>query len=318
MFITQTKIQSFNITRVNLATMTNLQIISTPDSLNAALETWFIQNELFSGAPYSLGVNPGQLGDSAVVYLELNQINIDLIHHIKALGNKVILYHMGGERLDKDISGYSECDLVIRNYYFSSIISRADSGSKVLWAPNGFRTGVGPRNKSVLKKSSQRQCLSAFLGWINNAASYNNERASFAGSAAACGENLYVMPSNGFAGGYNVGLYSAIMEDSIFAPCPSGNNPETIRLYDALELGCIPISLSHEFLLSKDALASIGPVPFPILGSWAELPPFLESMKSKALSSPGEILELQQRCINWWSDFKIAMQKKISDRIGAL
>ena len=29
--------------------MTNLQIISTPDSLNIALETWFIQNELFGG-----------------------------------------------------------------------------------------------------------------------------------------------------------------------------------------------------------------------------------------------------------------------------
>jgi Exostosin family len=317
MFITQIKTLSFNITRVNLASMTNLQIISTPDSLNAALETWFIQNELFSGAPYSLGVNSGQLGDSAIVYLELNQINIDLIRHIKSLGNKVVLYHMGGERLDKDISAYSECNLVIRNYYFQTIIETGQD-SKVLWAPNGFRTGVGPRNKSVLKKSSQRQCLSAFLGWINNAASYNNERASFAGPATTCGENLYVMPSNGFAGGYNVGLYSAIMEDSIFAPCPSGNNPETIRLYDALELGCIPISLSHEFLLSKDALASIGPVPFPILGSWAELPQFLGDMKAKALSNPNEILELQLHCINWWSDFKIAIQKRISDRIEAL
>jgi len=130
--------------------VTNLQIIASPDSLNGALETWFIQNNLFSGVPYSLGVNPELLDESPVVYLELNQINIDLIRHIKSLGNKVVLYHMGGERLDKDISGYSECDLVIRNYYFSSIISRADSGSKVLWAPNGFRTGVGPRNKSVL------------------------------------------------------------------------------------------------------------------------------------------------------------------------
>jgi len=296
----------------------NINIISTPDSLNAALETWFIQNELFGGTPYSLGVNPKQLGDSPVVYLELNQINIDLIRHIRSLGNKVILYHMGGERLDKDISGYSECDLVIRNYYFSSIISGPDSDGKVLWAPNGFRTGVGPRNKCALKKSSQRQCFSAFLGWINNAASYNNERASFAEPATACGENLYVMPSNGFAGGYNVGLYSAIMEDSIFAPCPSGNNPETIRLYDALELGCIPISLSHEFLLSRDALALIGPAPFPILGSWAELPQFLEGMKAKALSNPNEILELQQCCINWWADFKIAIQKRISDRIEAL
>ena len=298
--------------------MRNFQIISTPDSLNAALETWFIQNDLFGGAPFSFFVNPVQLDDSAAVYLELNQINVDLIRHIKSLGNKVVLYHMGGERLDKDISAYAECDLVIRNYYFPSIINDSEPGKKVLWAPNGFRTGVGPRDKTALKKTTQRQCLAAFLGWINNAASYNNERASFAGPAAACGEDLYVMPSNGFAGGYNVGLYSAIMEDSIFAPCPSGNNPETIRLYDALELGCIPISLSHDFLISKDALASFGSVPFQLLGSWSELPQFLREMKAKAISNPNEIFELQQRCIEWWLNFKIGMQKKIADRIDAL
>ncbi|MBU3635353.1 hypothetical protein ICN35_07775 [Polynucleobacter sp. es-GGE-1] len=298
--------------------MRKIQVISSPDSLNAALETWFVQNELFGGSPYSFGVNPAQLGNEPVIYLELNQINVDLIRHIKSLGNRVVLYHMGGEKLDKDISAYAECDLVIRNYYFPSIINDSEFGKKVLWAPNGFRTGVGPRDKSVLKKSSQRQSLSAFLGWINNSASYNNERASFAGPAAACGENLYVMPSNGFAGGYNVGLYSAIMEDSIFAPCPSGNNPETIRLYDALELGCIPISLPHDFLVSKAALASHGSVPFPLLESWSELPQFLIEMKEKLISNPNEILELQQRCIEWWLNFKIGMQKKIADCIDDL
>ncbi|WP_128112997.1 hypothetical protein [Polynucleobacter necessarius] len=299
--------------------MNELQIISTSDSLNGALETWFIQNTLFGGAPYSLGINPALLGASPVVYLELNQINVDLIRHIKSLGNKAVLYHMGGERLDKDISAYPECDLVIRNYYFPGIINSSNLGGKVIWAPNGFRTGVAhARDQSALKKASQRQSLSAFLGWINNAASYNNERASFAGPAAACGENLYVMPSNGFAGGYNVGLYSAIMEDSIFAPCPSGNNPETIRLYDALELGRIPISLSHEFLLAEEALALIGPVPFPILNSWSELPDFLEKMKARVLNNPNEILDLQERCIHWWADFKLAMQKKIASRIASL
>ena len=207
--------------------MINLQIIASPDSLNGALETWFIQNNLFSGVPYSLGVNPELLDESPVVYLELNQINIDLIRHIKSLGNKVVLYHMGGESLNKDISAYSECDLVIRNYYFPSIINSTYLSGKVIWAPNGFRTGVGPRDSKALKRASQRQSLAAFLGWINNAASYGNERANFAGPAAACGENLYVMPSTGFAGGYNVGLYSAIMEDNIFAPCPSGNNSRT-------------------------------------------------------------------------------------------
>ena len=165
--------------------MKNLQIISSPDSLNGALETWFIQNNLFAGAPYSLGIDPTQLNHFTIVYLELNQINIDLIRHIKSFGNKVVLYHMGGERLDKDISAYAECDLVIRNYYFSSIVNPTGPGIKVMWAPNGFRTGVGPRASSDLKPSLQRQSLASFLGWINNSSSYNNERASFAGPAAA-------------------------------------------------------------------------------------------------------------------------------------
>ena len=298
--------------------MSNLHIISTPDSLNGALETWFIQNNLFGGAPYSLGVNPDALGDSVVIYLELHQINIDLIKHIKSLGNKVVLYHMGGETLDKDISAYSSCNLVIRNYYFSSIINSSGLDSNVMWAPNGFRTGVGPRSKDALKPAKYRQSMASFLGWINNAASFNNERAGFAGPAASCGNNLYLMPSNGFAGGYNVGLYSAIMEDSVFAPCPSGNNSETIRLYDALELGCIPISLSHEFLLSKDALALIGPVPFPLLSSWDELPEFLEREKARAILNPIEVMNLQQQCINWWSDYKTAIQKNIAETIKAL
>lgn len=298
--------------------MSALQIIANPDSLNGALETWFVQNELFGGAPYALGFDPLKVSATTIIYLELGQINVDLIRHLKAHGKKVALYHMGGEKLDKDISAYAECDLVIRNYYFPNIIEGFGSQSRVMWAPNGFRTGIGPRNAGALKKASQRQCLAAFLGWINNSASYNNERASFAGPATACGENLYVMPSNGFAGGYNVGLYSAIMEDCIFAPCPSGNNPETIRLYDALELGAIPISLSHEFLLSEHALAANGPVPFPILNSWSELPQFLEQMKTKALTNPNEILELQQRCISWWTDFKLAMQNKIAARMAEL
>ena len=298
--------------------MNHYQIISTPDSLNGALETWFISNVLFSGAPYSLGFHSENLNTTHVVYLELVEINIDLIRHLRDIGKKVVLYHMGDERADKNISAYAECDLIIRNYYSSNIINSNYLAGKIMWAPNGFRTGVGPRASGDLKKALSRQSLASFLGWINNADSFHNERANFVEPAKSCGDNLYVLPSSGFAGGYNVGLYSAIMEDSIFAPCPAGNSPETIRLYDALELGCIPISLSHEFLLSKDALALIGPVPFPMLNSWAELPEFLGRAKSDALSNPDAILELQKKCIYWWESYKLTIQKKIYDRIQAI
>jgi len=298
--------------------MTSLQIVATPDTLNAALETWFIQNDLLGGAPYNPGFDPEKIRNSTVVYLELGEINPGLIQVLKSAGNKVALFHMGDERADKNSVLYSACDLVIRNYYFSHIVSSVTGAPKVLWAPNGFRTGVGPRSASALKQADQRQAIAAFLGWINNAASYQGERASFAKAAALCGENLFVMPSNGFAGGYNVGLYSAILEDSIFAPCPAGNSPETIRLYDALEVGAIPISLKHDFLVSEDALAAIGPVPFPMIDSWEELPSYLVQMKSMMGTNPAEIIKLQANCIDWWTRYKQAIAGRISDSIKQL
>ena len=298
--------------------MSKLQILSNPDSLNGALETWFIQNNLFEGAPYALGIDLANTKNIKVIYLELGEVNIDLIRAIKSTGNTVILYHMGDELANKNIEAYLECDFIIRNYYFSHIQNDPRFTEKMSWAPNGFRTGVGPRAVSQLKNALDRGCIAAFLGWLNNSNSYQNERNSFVEAAKLCGENLFVLASNGFSSGYNVGLYSAVMEDSIFAPCPAGNSPETIRLYDALELGCIPISLPHAFLSADDALAAIGPVPFPILASWSDLPSFLDRMKSVVISNPDEIATLQAKTIHWWSSYKEFIQTKISARIDLL
>lgn len=157
-----------------------------------------------------------------------------------------------------------------------------------------------------------------FLGWLNNSNSYQNERKSFVEAAKLCGEESFVLASGGFSGGYNVGLYSAVMEDSIFAPCPAGNSPKTIRLYDALELGCIPISLPHAFLTSVYALAVIGSVPFPVLIPWGELSSFLDRMKAVAISNPDEIASLQAKTIHWWDSYKQFIQNKISSRISLL
>jgi GR25 family glycosyltransferase involved in LPS biosynthesis len=40
--------------------------------------------------------------------------------------------------------------------------------------------------------------------------------------------------------------YIAILLDSVFVPCPQGNNPETFRLYEALECGCLPLYVKSE------------------------------------------------------------------------
>jgi hypothetical protein len=221
-----------------------------------------------------------------------------------------------------------------------------------LWIPNGLRTGIGPRNPLTIKLASRREYLASFMGWIQNPDSYKRERESFSRmvrrvrkskkgrldvflswcerkihfsqerrnfsrSTFNC-DDLYLLSSAGFATGNNLGLYSAVMENSVYAPCPAGNSPETIRLYDALESGVIPITLEHEFIRSKDALAAIGEVSFPVLNSWDELPDFLSGMKLKLKNDPDSINALQRKCIVWWSDYKRFISNQIKQRIESL
>jgi hypothetical protein len=293
------------------------QILSSPETLNLVLESWFVQDAWFDGVPYSLTHGSKIIG-SPVVYVEFKDINRDFVRHIKSTGNSLVLYHMADELGNADTSAYEDCDLVVRNYFFPRIMDRPEYAGKVIWAPNGFRTGVGPRPREKIKRADRRLSLSAFLGWLSNTASHGNERALFADVAPKCGENLFCHPTIGFGAGYSLGLYSTIMEDSIFAPCPAGNSPETIRLYDALELGCIPISLAHLFLTSDQALASIGRIPFPLINSWDQLPDYLAAMKAKLASDPAPIVALQGKCIDWWKNYKAFMRKKIASRCQEL
>ncbi|QWC95510.1 exostosin family protein [Polynucleobacter paneuropaeus] len=272
---------------------------------------------------------------------------------MKAAGKKVVLYHMGDELADKNIAAYNACDLIIRNYFFPEILNRPEVAHKILWAPNGCKTGVSPRAPYSIQKVASRQYLSCFLGWLSNTASFNGERSLFSEAAMAwsgskkrrtknlihwlkhylslskeylsfsrvaphCKEDLHLLSSNGFSNGYNVGLYSATMEDSVFAPCPAGNSPETIRLYDALESGCIPVSLKHEFLTSPNALGEFGAPPFIILSSWNQFPEFLGEMKQKMLTNPEDIQKMQQDCITWWGNYKNNIAQKIAKRIESL
>jgi len=329
-----------------------MQFFSSSQSLNGALETWFMQNIVLGGAPVSLKDRPNPFAEDAIAYLELFEIDKAFITHVHNANKKMVLLHMGDELGNKDVSAYPACDLILRNYYFPELFHQPALANKIIWIPNGFRTGVGPRPASFLQTVNQRQHLASFMGWVQNPNSFAGERESFSRMIKGirkekktrlpifkqwltkrlhpCGErkmfskvaleseDLYLLTSGNFSQGNNVGLYSAIMENSIFAPCPAGNSPETIRLYDALECGCIPISLAHDFIRSDLALGALGPVPFVILSSWEELPDFLLAMKTRLQTNPQAILEQQKACITWWTSYKKQLQERIRERIQAL
>jgi hypothetical protein len=289
--------------------MRPLTLVSAPATINAALEVWYIQHRIAGGLPFTLTQDTGHLRNHVILYLELIGADLNYIRSLKANGNRVMLFQMGDEYGTKTREAYELCDGVIKNYFFQDIFEDARWAGKVFWSPNGFKSGVGPREFSKLKPTTDRSYLASFMGWLSNTKSYHDERAQFQAQIEACKPHLFVNPSAGFSAGFNVGLYSTVLESSIFCPCPAGNSPETIRLYDVLEMGCIPISLRHDFLDSPFAL---GGVPFPVIDSWADLPAFLEEQARIRTTQPERLLDLQRTCIAWWQ----MKQADIAGRIG--
>jgi len=296
--------------------MDKVAIFSSQRTIGVIIENWFVQNILLPSKSICLEWELENLKDQVVVYLEVEEINLQFIDTLKANNNKVVLVQMGDELATKyNRSAYDKVDLIIRNYYFAEIFDIPEFADKLIWIPNGYKTGIGPRDPAGLRLANQRKFLSSFLGWLNNPNSFGNERHLFRDIAAECTQDLLIHSTPNFASGFNAGLYSAIMEYSVYCPCPAGNCASSIRLYDALELGCIPISLKHEYLLTDQAM---GPVPFPLLNNWSELPEFLRQARQQFSTDPKSLNQLQKDCMDWWSNAKNGWKNRISERLHSL
>jgi Exostosin family len=109
--------------------------------------------------------------------------------------------------------------------------------------------------------------------------------------------------------------YAARLGDARFALVPGGNSPETIRLYDALEMGAVPIMLRGPFVRAAGALN--GP-PFLLLDDWTQ---FAVAYAPFADGSPGALAALdalQNEVIVWWEAFKRTQQRKLRGLIDAV
>lgn len=295
--------------------MKPVAILASPETLNDVLETWFVQNELFRGVPYYFLFEKDKLSNAIVIYLALNTIDPTAIDTLKGNGCKIVLFHMGDERNDNDKRLYAHCDAIIRNYFHDEVFNNDAWREKIHWVPNGYKTGIGPRPQQASRSATERHFLASFIGWLNNQNSHHNERYSFKMAAARCAERLFMQPTDTFNTGFNPGLYATFMESSVFCPCPAGNAAETIRLYDALEVGSIPISLRHSFLTDERALVA---PPFPLLDSWDELPAFLEQAHHSVVQQPEVILALQRTCMAWWARQKSLFSQRLSTMLDRL
>eukprot|EP00668_Euglena_longa_P034668 GGOE01044502.1.p1 GENE.GGOE01044502.1~~GGOE01044502.1.p1 ORF type:complete len:447 (+),score=110.76 GGOE01044502.1:54-1394(+) len=236
------------------------------------------------------------LSDSLIVTLFLKRMLWVERARTKGLTNLGI-YHMGDEKYDHPTDFIPHFDYVIRNYYNAVLEKQFPN---VHWVPQGSKSGLGNHQAfipSTFALTSQRPHVCNFLG------SLRSNRASVLNMLEQRGIRCFTNVNKWEGkGAKDPILYRFVLENSQFTLCPWGNNPETMRLYEALECGSIPL-LQRWKDPEQDPLTGLGSDnPIPVFDAWTELPDFLEQHKD-----PTKVDELQAKVIRWWVRRKDAL-----------
>jgi len=107
--------------------------------------------------------------------------------------------------------------------------------------------------------------------------------------------------------------YLDVIADTTFTLCPAGNNPETFRLYETIELGSIPVFIrpphGDKNYLQYSPWSSY---PGAILDSISDIVPYLSIMEK----NPAKVNRLQSDLRKWYQLFKEFIQDDIGAKIN--
>ena len=100
---------------------------------------------------------------------------------------------------------------------------------------------------------------------------------------------------------------SKILSSTEFLPCPNGFvHPETYRLYEALECGCIPIV--EDTYNYYDRLFPNN--PFIKVNKWSDAKPIIKGWEEE------QIKRKKSECEVWWSEYKNNLQEFIRNKVS--
>lgn len=170
--------------------------------------------------------------------------------------------------------------------------------------PNGYRAGT----RQILKEIGVQPHIYdfSFVGQINHP---RREQCYEAANGLQAQYPKYLIGTDGFGKeALSQHDYLTVLAQSKIVLCPSGiETPDTFRLYEALEAGCLPI---------VDAFASNnqdwgfwsylfkGGVPFPVIPYWSELPNLLPELLRSYPENANKVSA-------WWQNIKRDMHNKL-------
>ncbi len=236
--------------------------------------------------------------DQLIIIDSQLSIKKELYEKLSKKCSSIYLIHLGDEGGTEDTNlVYNYCKHVWRTFGLPKYFNN----DKITCIPIGYKSGPNFQNKEIMK----RKFLWSFMGTIHGASRYDlihqnqNLKPNFINktSSFASGESL------------NSEKYYEIMYDSIFIMVPHGYvHPESYRLYEALEAGCVPIIENpHNFydnFLPKNALIKVN--------LWKESSEIIK----KLFYDKNKLKEKSDEINLWWKNYKKNLQDQFKSKIN--
>jgi len=218
----------------------------------------------------------------------------ELYTKLNLICSKIFLFHLGDEFGFHNLSTvYNICSHVWRPFCASKYFNNP----KVKCIPIGYKSGVSYIKKSERKykwaftgtphKSSRHDLLFQFSK-IKPFFSHKTEKFDL--------KNI------------SVDEMSDVLSSTKFIPCPYGFfHPETYRVFEALECGCIPIVESAYNYYDRIFPNN----PFIKINKWKDAKPILQDWDNNQIKKKSE------ECILWWKKEKENLQDIIKNKINS-
>ncbi len=200
---------------------------------------------------------------------------------------------------------FKGCHSVLRNYIRADIPEGAED--KVSTIPLGYRWA--PRIADDMKVAEHTpQIPFREFHWSFFGTNWNGRADALAPLLECKLHGNYKLLANwNDPSGLTREEYLGAMLDSVFVPCPDGNNPETFRFYEALQAGSIPLVVKTK---RNEAWFNWVSKHLPLItnSSWQETIRIMVSLLTKP-----ETMEIyRSQLLKGWAEWKATLQEQAS------
>jgi hypothetical protein len=235
--------------------------------------------------------------DSLIVCDRLDLLRSRTLNQVRRAGS-VGLLHVGDHRYRSRLGAYVAFAFVWRTYYHSGL---RDLAVRQLPLGPGAVTGYGDEpTPAALRPPMARLYTWSYLGSRDPGVEPMLEALRLVdGGHVRVGDGNGAAARPGALGDVDP---VAVLADSVLAPCPSlDRHLETTRIYDALELGAIPVVERRRRIDYFTEL--LGDHPLPTVQAWDEAPLVLRRL----LADQARLTELHERVMAWWTGHKLEL-----------